>query len=476
MTDGSSSLYVFPDDTLIAEREHMTHVVGQVRKHPGPVIAPDTPTDRYGATFASVVYDAEEGLFKAWYTAQARSTERWVEDPLEARLSPALLAYATSSDGVHWEKPNLGIVEVDGSRDNNICDVVHTDSLVRDDHDPNPERRYKRLMYDSSERALHMLFSAEGLHWTWPTKAAPLFEGWDVIHDTHSFMGWDEKLGKYVAFLRPPVSLDPCRRRKIGVSMTDDVLDWPPPEIVIEADEHDPHGVDNKGQPVGMDLYQMTAFRYGQGYLGFLNNFDAHLAREFNDPLYVTLASSSDCREWHRHLRSRFLSVGNPGDFDGGMVYGAAQPVVYGDELYIYYTAYPRLHAGWCPAHAAIDPEQRPCIGLAKLRLDGFAGLYTNPYPGRMVTVPIRVAGSRMLVNNVPDRRNDGWLRVEIQDVSGDPIEGFANEDCRPITEEGLRNSVVWTGGRSLAELVGREVRVCIHQWENVLYAFRFAE
>jgi len=476
MTNASSSVYVFPDDSLIAEREHMTHVMGQVRKLPRPVIEADAPTDRYGVTSPAVIYDKEEQVFKAWYIAQPRLTERWVEDPLEGRLAPALLGYAVSTDGIHWEKPSLGIVEFHGDKNNNICDVVHTDSLIRDDHDPDPERRYKRFMYDSSKRALHMLFSADGLHWTWPTREKPLFEGWDVVHDTHSLMGWDEGLGKYVAFLRPPVSLDPVRRRKIGVSMTDDVLDWPPPDIVLEADESDPDGVDNRGRPQGMDLYLMTAFPYGMGYLGFLNNFDAQLSREFNDPIYVTLASSLDCREWNRHMRSRFLSVGNPGEFDGGMVYASAQPVVHDDEIYIYYCAYPRPHMDWCPAHTSTDPEMRPSIGLAKLRLDGFVGLYTNPYPGRMATVPLAVDGPRMLVNNIPDKRNNGWLRVEIQDVSGQPIEGFTKEDCRPITEEGLSNEVVWADGRSLAELVGREIRVCIHQWENVLYAFRFSD
>ena len=36
------------------------------------------------------------------------------------------------------------------------------------------------------------------------------------------------------------------------------------------ADEHDPDDVANQGRPMGMALYQMTAFRYGYGYLGFL--------------------------------------------------------------------------------------------------------------------------------------------------------------------------------------------------------------
>ena len=470
-----TSVHTFPDDSLLAAREHATRVMGQPKKLPVPVILPDSAPDRYGVTFPSVIYDEEEQIFKAWYTALTRSSERHLADPLEDRHAPDLLCYATSRDGIEWEKPELGLYEIGGSKANNVCDLVHGENVVKDKHDADPQRRYKRFMYDSSNRALHILFSPDGVHWTWPTRKRPLFSGWDVVHDTNFLMGWDDRCGKYVAFLRPPVSLDPGRRRKIGVSMTDDPLQWPAPEIVLEADDSDPSDDGTASSPAGMDLYQMTGFPYGQGYLGLLNCFDAQLSREFNDPIYVSLASSPDCRTWQRSLRSRLLSTGNPGDFDGGMVYASCQPVAYRDELYFYYGAYPQYHAGWCPAHAATDPDRMPSVGLAKLRLDGFVGLYTNPYPGRIVTAPIVVDGDRMLINSVPDLRNDGWLRVEIQESSGSPIEGYSRDECRPITEDGPYNEVTWSSGKTIADLKGRAVRICIHQWENVFYGFRFA-
>jgi hypothetical protein len=471
-----NSVYIFPDDSLIAEREHMTRVMGQPVKHPEPVILPDSETDRNGATFPSVHFDEEEQLFKAWYTAQHRSTERHLGEPLEDWIAPHLMAYATSRDGVHWEKPDLGQFEFTGSGDNNICDSVHAESVVIDPHDQDPARRYKRFMYDSSKRSLHLHFSADGLHWTWPTRDIPLFKTWDVVHDTNYFMGWDEPLGKYVAFFRPPVTLTPQLQRRIGVSMTEDVLNWPAPKVILEADEYDPKGLGPAAQKRDMDLYQMTGFRYGQGFLGFLLNFDAHLATEFNDPIYATLASSHDCLHWQRPVRSRFLSVGNPGSFDGGMVYPNCRPVEFEDELFIYYGGYPQFHAGWSPAHRAIDPDLKPSIGLARLRLDGFVGLYTNPYPGRMVTKSIEANGSRLLVNSIPDKLNGGWLKAEIQDEHGHPIEGYTIDDCLPVAEDNLYNEIVWRSGKSLGEIQGRRIRVCINQWENVFYGFRFAE
>ena len=54
------------------------------------------------------------------------------------------LAYST--DGVHWEKPNLGIIPFNGSSENNIVGPPSPDanqqgaSVFRDDHGPAEER------------------------------------------------------------------------------------------------------------------------------------------------------------------------------------------------------------------------------------------------------------------------------------------------------------------------------------------------
>ena len=129
-----------------------------------------------------------------------------------------------------------------------------------------------------------------------------------------------------------------------------------------------------------------------------------------------------------------------------------------------------------CDPHANLDESdyENQRSWLAKLRLDGFVGLYTNPYTGRLVTQPLEIVGDRMLVNSIPDPRNDGWLRVEIRDEEDRVIDGFGRDECRPLTEEGLYNEVTWSSGRSLGELAGRRAKICIYQFENVFYAFRF--
>ncbi len=58
-------------------------------------------------------------------------------------LNECYLCYVTSDDGIHWEKPNLGLVEYRGSRHNNIVDLPHAGFRPAGGvlHDPDPARR-----------------------------------------------------------------------------------------------------------------------------------------------------------------------------------------------------------------------------------------------------------------------------------------------------------------------------------------------
>jgi len=54
------------------------------------------------------------------------------------------ISYAISHDGIQWEKPSLGIVDFQGSKQNNIVwRAPHGSGIFKDLHDPDPKRRYK---------------------------------------------------------------------------------------------------------------------------------------------------------------------------------------------------------------------------------------------------------------------------------------------------------------------------------------------
>ena len=142
------------------------------------------------------------------------------------------IALATSTDGVTWEKPSLGLVEYDGSTDNNI--VIgglppHPGGTVLfDPRDPDPARRYKYLTaYNVDDKpdtptaeGLVVYTSPDGIHFQkHDVQLAPF------IHDSQAVLLWDPYIGKYTAYLRgSDEPLFPHGGRKVVRLETDDIL------------------------------------------------------------------------------------------------------------------------------------------------------------------------------------------------------------------------------------------------------------
>ena len=109
--DIGSDRQLFVDDLLIDSSE------GVRRRLQEPVrreiaIPGDRPWDA-GNVCAGGFMEDGEGRYRAWYRCDA-------EPGMQLKRSGHDTAYAESADGIHWEKPNLGLFQIDGSGDNNI--------------------------------------------------------------------------------------------------------------------------------------------------------------------------------------------------------------------------------------------------------------------------------------------------------------------------------------------------------------------
>ena len=127
----------------------------------------------------------------------------------------------------------------------------------------------------------------------------------------------------------------------------------------------------------------------------------------------------------------------------------------------------PRLH-DWHEWNA-----MRASIGLAKLRLDGFAHLEALEVPGFIVTKPIVMSGRALGVNAAVD---GGEVRVEIQDEAGRPIDGCSLDDCDRFVGDSVRHEVTWSGCADLSRLGGRVVRLRFWLRLAKLYSFYFVD
>src|SRR5262245_20519050 len=88
-----SGTQLFIDDYLIDEMTGVRREMHQPVKHAAnPIIIPDQPGEEV-FNRGSVLYDADERLFKMWYIVY------------DEEVRNQLLGYATSIDGVNWKKP-----------------------------------------------------------------------------------------------------------------------------------------------------------------------------------------------------------------------------------------------------------------------------------------------------------------------------------------------------------------------------------
>ena len=110
---------VFIDQQFLAKARDVELVVHPPRKTGERTIVPDRPWERNDVGCYSTVIKVGE-TYHMWYASHPG------------------LCYARSKDGITWEKPNLGLAEFEGSKDNNIVvgygaggiDKVSTEGVV----------------------------------------------------------------------------------------------------------------------------------------------------------------------------------------------------------------------------------------------------------------------------------------------------------------------------------------------------------
>ena len=173
---------LFVDDHNVLYRSGTRRVIQQpVRFADTPVIAETKPWE-LAIAYCTVLRDHKSGHYQAWYQSYAGPRAK---DPTRR----VVVCYATSVDGVHWKKPNLGLYDFNGDPETNIVlvgnggrSVNYGASVIRDDASSEPHRRYKMAYWDFVDvdgqqiPGLCVAFSPDGIQWT-KHNAPPLLRG-----------------------------------------------------------------------------------------------------------------------------------------------------------------------------------------------------------------------------------------------------------------------------------------------------------
>ena len=459
---------LFVDFDQVDVADNVVRTFYAAEKHPGnPVLRKEKPWEQDRGTWGSVIYDDEAQLFKAWYGGESGRLLPKGDGPRH------VMCYATSADGVRWDRPKLGLYEVMGTRENNVVvgddhhdGMGHWESTLKDPLDPDPQRRYKAIGWSSYDwdgplSGIYTMISADGLRWTHTPEPVfhfhprPNTQDLGPVGDAQSMM-IDTLRRRYVAFLR--------RSPDRAMSVSTDFVHWTPPAVSIRGRDGEQ----------GNTVYNNVGFVYGDRYLGFLTYFN----RAPRNPLLtIRLLTSRDGEHWERpDTGAPLIGSGSIGDVDRftNMLTGAP-PIRVGNRLYIYYRAMANRHtlateSAKTREYEAKDiPLKNGGLCLATLRVDGFASL-DGGYDGGLVTTKQFVfTGSTLKVNA---KANFGQVVVEVLDEKGKLAPGFKREMCEPMQADSVDNPIRWKG-TSLADLRGKPVRLRFYLTNARLYSYR---
>ncbi|MSU64819.1 MAG: hypothetical protein EXS38_01665 [Opitutus sp.] len=435
------------DDAGIESRRNLVRRVHPGLSLPQPVLQPESPWEGERVyVFGTVRYNPDRKFFEMWYVGLPSRGEV-LADTAKVHVTgfkeggATLQLYATSKDGKKWDRPNLGLHEFAGSKQNNIIFDLDSPAVIVDAFEKNPAHRYK--MVGASGRNYYSATSPDGLTWSYrPAGGTPIFPYSDTITMTQ-----DPVSGEFLVYLKKPQIVRGFDRRVVWLSRSRNFVSWSEPQLVLSPDEIDDLWATRPGERT--EFYNMTVFPHAGGFIGLPTalRVEYELPRSavgkgqspIAGPIDVEIASSLDGAHWQRSWpRGNVIPHGAPGTFNGGAILGlASSPVSAGKETWVYYTVLTTNHGGPMP-------PKRISIARADWRRDGFVSLDAGPESGRLETKPVRLASARLVVNADAQR---GGVRAGIVEADGRVIAGLGLAECEPLQSDSVAGVMRWKSG-----------------------------
>lgn len=470
--DIGSDRQLFLDAEMLAELDGVDRRLHEpVRRE--RVIVPEHPWEEGGVSY--MVVSQEQDRFRAWYRAGIREAGHrppgarvepqpdWTWDEHDRHShTPGLYAYAESTDGIHWDKPTLNIVDFEGSTANNL--VWHaTGNNMSPFRDPNPDvpedERYKAIV---RHQAVFGLVSPDGLSWRL-LQQRPLLT--DRPFDSHNITFFDEHLGEYVIYSRGV--LDGAREapgegpfkgglRWVRRWRSPDFRTWSEGELI------------DCGDSPGEQFYTNACISYDRApgtYLMFPSRFvqerepipDWPHGPGVSDIVFL---SSRDGLHFDRSFMEAFVRPGPDENnwhergiyMERGLLHTSPTEMsLYGME-------------NWRMPSVAI---RRYC-----LRTDGFVSLHAGYGGGAFTTRPFVFSGTKLELNYSTSAV--GCAKAELQDASGVAVPGFTFADSQELFGDEIAGTIGWGEGADASTLAGQPVRLRFELRDADLFAFRF--
>jgi hypothetical protein len=466
---------LFVDHLLIDEMRNAS-----LRLHrPEPrevIIRHDEPWEGPFSLYHTVIQDGDRYLlyYRGWQVPDDR----------------AVYCVAESTEGVNFERPELGMHDWEGSTDNNIFlaeePFTHTFAPFLDARPGIPrEERFKAFSRTfigengARDAVLKGFISADGVDWELMQDEPIITDG---AFDSQNVGFWSEAEEKYVAYYRtfrgaedfeagvtgPTTGAE--HLRSVMRATSEDFRHWEPGVLMDYRTEGRPAPAEefyiNQTRPYfrAPQIYVALPARFMAGRPaiteGEAESIGVHETQlnACSDACFMTARPGNS---WYdRTFMEAFVRprIG-PSHWSARCNYPVDGVVQTGrDEMSVYVAE-----------HYAQPGNQ---VRRYSLRLDGFSSVSAPHGGGELITWPLTFEGSELRLNYSTSAA--GSMRVEILDAAGRPIPGHGLKEAADLLGNRIDGVAAWEGGTDVGELSGRVVRLRFVMRDADLYAFRF--
>lgn len=414
--------------------------------HPTPrgiVLRTDEPWEGNASAYFTIFRDGDQ--YRMYYRCAHRSG---------GDVDQELTCYAESNDGINWRKPDLGLVEFNGSKQNNIVwDRLGTHNFTPF-KDPNPEARpdarYKAVAskkgsYPDGE--LYAFSSPDGIRWERMRQEPIITKG---AFDSQNLVFWDSDRGQYRAYWRDFRD----GTRDIRTANSEDFRHW-----------SDSKWLKYPGA-AERDLYTNQIMPHPRAP-HVLIGFPARFVRRGGVPLTEgLLMSSRDRQTFHRWPEALIRP-------------GPNQDKWQNRSNYIWWgLVETKSGAGEAPPKWSLYVNEGyregdfTSIRRYTIRKDGFVSIHAPMSGGQLTSQPFTFEGTALTLNLATAAA--GSVRVELQTRNGKPIDGHSFSDCDVTYGDALSKTVRWNGEADISDLAGRPIRLRIQLKDADLYSLKF--
>ncbi|MDB6003224.1 MAG: hypothetical protein JWR15_211 [Prosthecobacter sp.] len=471
ITNIGSRRELFVDGLLIDQMKGATLQL-QHPQEAGVAVKFDEPWEGRFSAYITVIHNDEGKKFQMYYRGNAGFKDGTTGE---------VTCYAESADGIRWEKPKLGLHELNGSKDNNVmlanlAPYTHNFAPFIDRRPGVPkEQRYKALAgLGGKFGGLSAFVSADGLHWQKMQEAAEMTKG---AFDSQNVSFWSEAEQCYVAYFRvftgagvDEKTSKPKSVRWVSRATSKDFITWTKAVQMTCDQPLVDHIYISQTNPYfnAPHLYVSTAARFmpktdvldEQAKKFLAEDTKAYPALIQDCSEAVLMTSRAGATIFNRSFMEGFVRPGQDfRDWTSRSNYPACGVVQTGPaEMSLYV----ERHYG----------QNAAMLQRLTLRIDGFASLHADYAGGEMTTKPFIFTGKALHLNLSTGAA--GSVAVEIQDGEGKPLPGFALEDCKAVSFDSIDRVMEWKTGGDVSALAGKPVRLRWVLRDADVYSFRF--